>query len=329
MRFIWSSTRSQQASWRLIGAVLVSMTLWLGCASPPVACKFSPTPKPDLPERGISAHRGGLLGCPVNTVGAFQRAICRGVHQIELDVRATADDVIVVAHDDQVSGRNRIVHISESTLAEVQKLDLSPCLGEKKAQQIPSLEQALAIMPQNIWINVDIKNNDPHVAKLVAQTVANANRFDQVIFAARDKAAPTIRQIAQENARESWIANMSREFFRCQYIDATINSCAEFIQLVNLPYLPFLRGKPSQNTMDRLNEAGIQVNYSWLRGEDKSKLKQELGDLFDRGVDFVLVDHAEPAMEAACALGISPLVPHWSNTSPSACSGPPRCTPAL
>jgi hypothetical protein len=81
--------------------------------------------------------------------------------------------------------------------------------------------------------------------------------------------------------------------------------------------------------MDHLKNAGVRVNYSWLREEDESELKQELGDLFDRGVDFVLVDHAGPAMEAACALGIAPMIPRWNGTPPFVCSGSPHCTPAL
>ena len=328
----WISTRSQHASWRLFGAALASMTLWLGCAShpgAPVACELSHTPKTDLPKRGISAHRGGLFGCPVNTVGAFQRAICRGVHQIELDVRATADNVIVVAHDDHVTDKDQTLRISESTLAEVQSLKLKPCTEEEEAERIPTFEEALAVMPQNLWINVDIKNNDPRVAKLVAKTVAKAHRFDQVIFATRNKAVSRVRQIAEEAGKKSWIANMSRELLRCQYVDTTITTCAEFIQLVEVPYVPFVRGKPSQNTMDRLKEAGVRVNYSWLMEEDESKLQQKLGDLFDRGVDFVLVDHAAPAMEAACALGISPIIPSWNGTPPFVCSGRPRCAPTL
>jgi len=280
-----------------------------------VACPLTPPPRTDLPERGISAHRGGLLGCPGNTVDAFKRAICRGVHQIELDVRASADDVIVLAHDDHVTGQDQTLHISESTFDQIKKLDLAPCKGETKAQPIPTLEQALAIMPQNIWINVDIKNNDPRVAKLVAETVAKTRRFDQVIFAARDKAAPAIRQIAEKAGQKSLIANMSREMFRFQYIDATINSCAEFIQLASMPYVPFVRGTPSQNTMDRLKKAGVRVNYSWLSEENEGKLKKKLQDLFYRRVDFVLVDHVDQAMNAADTLGLPPLVPHW-NRSP-------------
>jgi glycerophosphoryl diester phosphodiesterase len=255
----------------------------------------------------------------------MSRKHSRGVHQIEIDVRATADDVIVVAHDDHVTGQDQTLHISESTFNQVKKLELAPCKGETKAQHIPTLEEALSIMPQNIWINVDIKNNDPRVAKLVAETVAKTRRFDQVIFAARDKAAPAIRQVAEKAGQKSLIANMSREIFRFQYIDATINSCAEFIQLASISYVPFVRGTPSQNTMIRLKNAGVRVNYSWLSEEKEGKLEEKLQDLFDGKVDFVLVDHVDQAMNAADTLGIPPLVPHWNRTSLPTGAEPPLC----
>ncbi len=315
-------------TWRWFIVACASMVFWLGCASstlPSVSCPLSSPPKIDLPKHGISAHRGGLLGCPVNTVGAFQRAICRGVHQIELDVRATVDDFIVVAHDDQVTGKNQKLQISESTLMNVQSLNLVSCVGEIAQQRIPTLEEALVIMPENIWINVDIKDNDPHVAKLVAETILKAHRFDQVIFAAQKKAAPAIHQVAEEAGQKSWIANMSRELSRSQYVDATINSCAEFIQLIEIPYVPFVRGKPKQRAMDRLKNAGVHVNYSWLRENDEEQLQDELENLFDRGINFVLVDHVEQAMKAAGTLGIAPLVPRWNHTSSSPNNSPFHC----
>jgi len=274
-----------------------------------------------LAERGISAHRGGVLGCPENTIGTFQRAICLGVHQIELDVRATADAALVVAHDDYVTGQNGdTVKISQSTLAEVQSIQLASCTGEMICpQRISTLEDVLAIMPLNIWINLDIKNNDPLVGRLAAETVAKANRFDQVIFGVRDKAAPAVRRVERQVRQNGWISNMSRQFLRRQYVDATIASCDEFIQLTSL------RGKPSPETIDRLKQASIQVNYSWIDENEESKLKKKLKTLFRRGVDFVLVDHAEQAMKAAQGLGISPIVPQWSGPPPFSCSALPQC----
>ena len=314
--------RLPQALWRLFSSMLAALILLGGCASTPVACPLPPTPNIDLPTRGISAHRGGLLGCPGNTVGAFQRAIDRGVHQIELDVRLTTDDIVVVAHDDEITDKARTLHISESTLQEIQELNLESCEGETQAQHVPTLEETLAIMPSNIWINVDMKNNDPYVATRVAETVANAERMNQVIFSARKKAVSSVRQVAKETERQSWVGNMSRELFRSQYINATIRSCVEFIQLIEIPYLPFIRGKPSPETMARLDEAGIRVNYSWLRGNDEEELQQDLQDLFNRGIEFVLVDHVEQAMNAADKLNIPRLVPHWDQASHSTTFSP-------
>ncbi|GJL50036.1 glycerophosphodiester phosphodiesterase [Candidatus Nitrospira salsa] len=314
----------QQMRWFRLGVLLTSSTIWFGCASTeiPVACDQPRSSLSGLPDRGLSAHRGGVLGCPENTLGAFQRAICLGVHQIELDVRATADAELVVAHDDRVSAQDgRTLKISQSTLTDVQALRLAPCTGEKVCQQrIPMLEDVLAIMPKNIWINLDIKKNNPLIARLVAETVAQADRFEQVIFGVRDEAAPAVRRVEKVVGKNGWINNMSRKILRSQYVDTTLASCDEFIQLTSF------RGKPSREIIDRLKQADVRVNYSWIDEEEEEALGQKLGGLFDRGVNFVLVDHAEPAMNAAQALGISPVVPKWKGRPPFSCSDPlPSC----
>ncbi len=325
---IWSQIILLKRIGRPLRVGLISTTLMLGCSSvaSQVPCDPPRLPAPGLPQKGISAHRGGELGCPENTLGAFRRAICLGVHQIELDVRATADAKLVVAHDDHMTGTDgRTVQISQSTLAEVQGIRVGACTGDMTCEQfIPTLEKVLHIMPQNIWINIDVKKNNPQVARLVVEAVDKAQRFDQVIFGVRNDAAAAVRQLEQELGHKSWVSNMSREIFRCQYVDTTIASCDEFIQLVYLPYL--LRGKPSHETINQLKQAGVRVNYSWVREKDETELRQELEDLFVRGVNFVLVDHPEAAMKAARTLGISPLVPSWKQSkSLFSCSEPPRC----
>ncbi len=118
-------------------------------------------------------------------------------------------------------------------------------------------------MPHNIWISVDIKEDNPLVGRLVAETVAKAQRFNQIIFGAHDDTDLAVRRVAEEIDEETWIANMSRKIFRSQYVDTTINSCDEFIQL------SYLRGRPGRETMFQLKQAGIRVNYSWLRDEDE------------------------------------------------------------
>ena len=47
----------------------------------------------------IIGHRGASASHPENTIEAFRAAAEQGAHGIELDVRRTADDVLVVYHD--------------------------------------------------------------------------------------------------------------------------------------------------------------------------------------------------------------------------------------
>ena len=53
----------------------------------------------DAPVTQIIAHRGASAAEPENTVPAFRRAVAMGADGIELDVRRTADDRLVVHHD--------------------------------------------------------------------------------------------------------------------------------------------------------------------------------------------------------------------------------------
>ena len=322
MRFTSSArvTRHRAPS-RRAALALATAAFWLGCASSQVDCEPSrPRPAPGLPERGISAHRGGKLGCPENTLGAFRRAICRGVQQIELDVRATADGVLVVAHDDRVTGElGETLRISRETLEEVRGAVLGRCEGDSESQGISTFAEVLAIMPRNIWLNVDIKSSGPPLARLVAETVAETDRFHQVIFGSRGNADLAVRRVAEEGETRSWIGNMNRKIFRCQYVEDAIARCDDFIQLF------YLRGMPRRETVDELKSQGLRVNYSWLGQKEPTELEEELTRLFGRGIDFVLVDHVAPAMAAACRLGIEPVVPEWSGEAPFECDPSPGC----
>jgi glycerophosphoryl diester phosphodiesterase len=83
----------------------------------------------------VLGHRGASRACPENTLAAFAQARAFGADGVELDVRRTADDTLVVNHDPQVDGFGVIVdhpfaalraaHPSVPTLAEA----LDACAG--------------------------------------------------------------------------------------------------------------------------------------------------------------------------------------------------------
>ncbi len=63
------------------------------------------------PRPLVLGHRGASAVAPENTIDAFTRARALGADGVELDVRRTADGVLVVHHDPEVGGVGLIASI--------------------------------------------------------------------------------------------------------------------------------------------------------------------------------------------------------------------------
>lgn len=100
------------------------------------------------------AHRGlHDENFPENSLGAFRNAIAHGIG-VEFDVLKTADDVLVVFHDDTlqrmcgVQGR-----VTESTYHELRQLRL-----KDSTEYIPTLEEVLSLIDGKIPLIIEIKS---------------------------------------------------------------------------------------------------------------------------------------------------------------------------
>jgi glycerophosphoryl diester phosphodiesterase len=80
-----------------------------------------------------------------NTIEAFRAAAALGADAVELDVRRSADDVLVVIHDAALPGWNRpIVEMTRSQI-------------ESAAPHVPDLDAALQACA-GMWMDIEIKN---------------------------------------------------------------------------------------------------------------------------------------------------------------------------
>lgn len=116
------------------------------------------------------SHRGGAGLFPENTLLAFERAVrLYATDMIELDVHATADGQIVVAHDDTLERcTNGAGPLSALTFAELAKLDAGFHLEGFRGQgaTIPLLKTVLDAFPA-LRLNVEVKTQsaiEPFVA---------------------------------------------------------------------------------------------------------------------------------------------------------------------
>lgn len=98
----------------------------------------------------IIAHRGFSARAPENTLGAFELAWKSGSDACELDVYLTADGKTVVIHDKDTKRTAGVkLGVAVSKQAELTVLDAGSWKGKEWAnEKIPTLEQALATMPQ-------------------------------------------------------------------------------------------------------------------------------------------------------------------------------------
>ena len=111
----------------------------------------------------VIAHRGASRLAHENTIAAFEMAAIAGADGVELDVRRTADGVLVVHHDARVSDGRVIVETPWQELP----------------AYVPMFGEALDACG-GLWVDIEIKNDerdpdfDPHdrVAVEVLATLA-------------------------------------------------------------------------------------------------------------------------------------------------------------
>ena len=90
----------------------------------------------------VIAHRGASRLETENTVAAFERAVALGADLVELDVRRTADDRLVVHHDAHLADGRAIRDLRRGDLPD----------------HVPELDDALDAC-DGIAVNVEIKND--------------------------------------------------------------------------------------------------------------------------------------------------------------------------
>src|SRR5688572_5512979 len=112
----------------------------------------------DLPR--IIGHRGAAMVAPENTLESLREAKRQGATWVEVDIKLTSDNKLILLHDDLVdrttSGQGAAAGM---TLAALRALDAGAWKGEAwKGALIPTLEEAVKeIRALGLHCNFEIK----------------------------------------------------------------------------------------------------------------------------------------------------------------------------
>lgn len=250
--------------------------------------------KVEMPERGMCAHRGSMETHPENTIAAFKEAIRLGAHMIEFDVRMTTDKKLVIIHDKTVDRTtDGIGLVTELTLQEIQMLDAGSWKSEEFAgEKVPTFKEALLVMPKNIWLNIHLKG-DEELGEATAKVLLSEGRIHQGVIACGSDAARGVKSV-NENIM---ICNMERQGNRKEYVDETIRG--------EYPFLQLLKKRNDTNLLDeikRLKSNRIKINYYF------GDTAEEVKELFEMGVDFVLTNRLSEMLDVADSIGVKRII---------------------
>ena len=238
----------------------------------------------------VYGHRGAAGEAPENTIAGCLHAMERGVKYIEIDLRLSADDQLVVIHDNTLKRTAAIRgKASKYSAGELSKIDAradGPPWPRKKDCGIPTLDALLKATSKLKGYQLEVKSDSSAVIKRIAWRLADrfetASAASNVVVTSSNfylhkylgDIAPHIRRglvISRPNA-------MSKlEELGCEYCAMHWSACNPF-------------------TIRQLKKSGLHISV-WTVNDD-----QIIKNLYKMKVDSVITDYPSMALPLVAAL---------------------------
>jgi len=133
----------------------------------------------------VIAHRGFSGRAPENTVAAIREAIVIGANMAEIDVTLTADERVVVIHDETLERTtDGSGNVGDHSFDEIRSLDAGSWFAPQFAgEKVPTLGEVLDTAKGRILLNVEIKSEavDRGISDKVAAAINERGMNDQVV----------------------------------------------------------------------------------------------------------------------------------------------------
>jgi len=189
----------------------------------------------------VIAHRGISAKAPENTLAALLRAAgTPGIDMVELDVRLSRDEEVIVLHDRSLqrtttgNGPAR-----KYTLNELKTVDAGSWFHSSFARErIPTLQEVCEALRGKCWIDIEIKSDLFHreppglLEQRVLDIVGAAKCSDQVVYSSFDhQLMANVKQV-QPGAATGVIYSILRDYGRMpskltRRVGASVFVCAK------------------------------------------------------------------------------------------------------
>jgi glycerophosphoryl diester phosphodiesterase len=237
----------------------------------------------------VIGHRG--LGCGVvrghreNTLGSFTAAAALGATWVEADVRRTADDVLVVRHDEVYPDGTRVAEVTAAQADRRGTLRLHTLLEQ---------------LPHDVGLDVDLKPaiddslRPPSrtTAALLAPVVAAAVRRRPLLVTSFDPAALHRLRYQEPSVPLGWLT------WHRFPLDVAVVACAH----LDVDVLGLHVGSLADRDSGAVEPATVAEALPFVHGAGRELVVWcpalvSAGVLLDAGADAVVVDEVPRALE--------------------------------
>lgn len=209
-------------------------------------------------------HRGARAYEPENTLSSFRRALELGVDAVELDVRKTFDNKLVVIHNANVNKTtNGSGEVNELTLEEIQGLII------EKNEHVPTLEEVLDTVANRVKVLMELKETgtEEQVVNLIRRKQLAEN---VILISFHEDILRKVRELSDELKTGLIYVRHKNP------IQAALDLNAKYL-------LPLYRFTHSAN-VKKAHEAGLKV-IVWTINK-----KEEVEEYKKKGVDGIASD---------------------------------------
>lgn len=229
----------------------------------------------------IFAHRGASGAFPENTIAAFKEASYLPVYGVEFDVHMTADDELVVIHDEKINrtstGKG---YVKDKTLTELKSYDFGSWFSPDFAgETIPTLQEVLEVFCGtdhilNIELKSDIFPYEGMVEKVIT-FVTDMQMESRVVLSSFDHGAI---QLAKKLAPSIETGAL--------FMEVLVNP-VDYIRNIPADALHVLFPAAIRPSMRELFESGIPVRTFTVNDENYARMLQQAG------VEAIFTDYPE------------------------------------
>jgi glycerophosphoryl diester phosphodiesterase len=231
------------------------------------------------------AHRGESFDAPENTLAAVKLAWQRDVDAVEIDIRLSRDNKIVVIHDLNTfwNGRkNKFVR--SQTLEELKQLNVGNGEGRyPQREKIPTLQEIFETVPAGKKLILEIKCGHEIIKYLCSDIFNSGLKMEQVEIVGSD--LNVLAQVKKKLIEH--LVGFDYAWFR-KALPIPVYLLIQKVKKHNLNGLNFLSfNLLNEKQVNKVKSAGLKL-YVWTVNNPLKARK-----LVDWGVDGIITDRAQ------------------------------------